>query len=81
MSKNGTTSVCVQPGQKVEEKEGPPRSKARKTTESVNGKVAFLKGHDDKVTVLSMLNFASRYGRITNILLHKSTTEATSKKT
>jgi hypothetical protein len=78
MSSLATTSVFVQPGQKVEENEGPPRSKARKMTESVNGKVVFWKGHDSKVTVLSMLNFASRYGRITNILLHKSTAESMS---
>jgi hypothetical protein len=47
-------------------------------TESVKGKVVYWKGHDRNVTVLSMLNHASRFGRITNILLHKSTTEAMS---
>jgi hypothetical protein len=78
MSSSATTSVCVQPGQNVEEKEGPPRSKARKMTESVKGKVVYWKGHDRNVTVLSMLNHASGFGRITNILLHKSTTEAMS---
>ncbi|EFX63392.1 hypothetical protein DAPPUDRAFT_335520 [Daphnia pulex] len=78
LSSSATTSVCVQPGQNVEEKEGPPRSKARKMTESVKGNVVYWKGHDRNVTVLSMLNHASRFGRITNILLHKSTTEAMS---
>jgi hypothetical protein len=78
MSSSATTSVCVQPSQKVEENEGPPRSKARKMTESVKGKVVFWKGHDRNVTVLSMLNQAARFGRITNILLHKSTIDAVS---
>jgi hypothetical protein len=73
-----TALVCVQPAQKVDGNEGPPRPKAPKMTESVKGKVVFWKGHDPNLTVLLMLKHATRFGRIANILLHKKTEDGVS---